>query len=101
MHETLSNKPDLTPEEDQFLELLVALIEKFEAEQYPMNNLSTPLSRLKFLMETNGLKQAELVEVFGSKGITSEVVNGKRSISKQAALKLGKRFNIEPALFLV
>ena len=57
--ETLSNKPDLTPEEDQLLELLVALIEKFEAEHYPLTNLSTPLSRLLYLMEANNLRQAD------------------------------------------
>ena len=99
--ETLANKTDLTPEEDRLLELLVVLIEKFEAEQYPLENLSTPLSRLKFLIETNNLKQTDLVEVFGSKGITSEVINGKRSISKQVAIKLGKKFNVDPALFLL
>ncbi len=98
--ETLSNKPDLTPEEDQLLELLVALIEKFEAEHYPLTNLSTPLSRLLYLMEANNLRQADLVEVFGSKGIASEVINGKRQISKSHASKLGERFNIDPALFL-
>ncbi len=98
--ETLSNKPDLTPEEDQLLELLVALIEKFEAEHYPLTNLSTPLSRLLYLMEANNLRQADLVEVFGSKGIASEVINGKRQISKSHASKLGERFNVDPALFL-
>ena len=40
------------------------------------------------------------VEVFGSKGIASEVINGKRQISKSHASKLGERFNIDPALFL-
>jgi HTH-type transcriptional regulator/antitoxin HigA len=99
--ESLSRKSDLTPEEDQLLELLITLIEKFEAEHYPLNNLSTPLSRLTFLMEENNLRQADLIEVFGSKGIASEVLSGKRQISKSHALKLGEFFNLNPALFLV
>jgi HTH-type transcriptional regulator/antitoxin HigA len=99
--ESLTHKSDLTPEEDQLLELLITLIEKFEAEHYPLNNLSTPLSRLTFLMEENNLRQADVVEVFGSKGIASEVLSGKRQINKSHALKLGEFFNLNPALFLV
>jgi HTH-type transcriptional regulator/antitoxin HigA len=99
--ESLTHKSDLNPEEDQLLELLITLIEKFEAEHYPLNNLSTPLSRLTFLMEENHLRQADLIEVFGSKGIVSEVLSGKRQISKSHALKLGEFFNLNPALFLL
>jgi HTH-type transcriptional regulator/antitoxin HigA len=91
----------LTPEEEQILELLITLVEKFEAEHYPLNNLSTPLSRLTFLMEENQLRQADLIEVFGAKGIASQVLSGKRQISKSHALKLGEFFNLNPALFLV
>jgi len=99
--ETLSNKRDLTPEEEQLLDLLVALIENFEAKEYFFDNNSTPLSRLKFLVEANNLRQVDLLDIFGSKGITSEVFNGKRQISKTHAVKLSERFNIDAALFLI
>ncbi|NES86363.1 MAG: transcriptional regulator [Moorea sp. SIO2B7] len=97
---TLANKPELNPEEEQLLELLLTLIEKFEAENYNLENISIPLSRLLFLMESNNISQSDLEEIFGSKEITSEVIQGKRSISQQTALKLGKKFNIAPGLFL-
>lgn len=99
--ETLSNKHDVTPEEEQLLDLLVTLIENFESKQYFLENHSTPLSRLIFLMEANNLRQADLLDVFGSKGIASEVLNAKRQISKTHAIKLGERFNVEPTLFLI
>lgn len=99
--ESLIHQNDLTPEEDQILELLVALIEKFESENYLPDNLSTPLSRLIFLMSANNLRQTDLIEVFGSKGIVSEVLNGKRQISKSHAHKLGEFFHLNPTLFLV
>ena len=99
--ETLSNKEDLTPEEEQLLDLLVTLIENFESQQYTFDNNSTPLSRLIFLVEANNLKQVDLLDIFSSKGIASEVFNGKRQISKTHAAKLGERFNVEPALFLI
>ena len=99
--ETLSNKSDLTPEEEQLLDLLVALIETFENKQYTFENNSTPLSRLIFLVEANNLRQVDLLDIFGSKGIASEVFNGKRQISKTHAIKLGERFNVDAALFLI
>jgi HTH-type transcriptional regulator/antitoxin HigA len=99
--ETLSNKHDLTPEEEQFLDLLVTLIENFETKQYTFENNSTPLSKLHFLMEANNLRQSDLLDIFGSKEIASDVFNGKRPISRSHAIKLGERFSVEPALFLI
>jgi HTH-type transcriptional regulator/antitoxin HigA len=99
--ESLMHKQDPRPEEDRMLDLCLILIEKFESEHYPMRNLSTPHSRLRHLMEVNNLKQTDLLIVFGSSGIASEVINGKREISKAQAQKLGEYFNIQPALFLI
>jgi HTH-type transcriptional regulator/antitoxin HigA len=98
--ESLMHKQEPTPEEDQVLDLFVILIEKFESEQYPLQNLSTPHSRLLNLMESSNLKQADLLGVFGSSGIASEVINGKREINKNHAQKLGEFFQVSPALFL-
>jgi HTH-type transcriptional regulator / antitoxin HigA len=98
--EGLMYKENLTLEEDQIFDLLIILIEKFEAENYPLQKLSTPHSRLLHLIEANNLKQTDLLDVFGSSGIASEVINGKRQISKNHANKLGVRFNIAPSVFL-
>lgn len=38
--------------------------------------------------------------IFGSKELASEIIKGEKSINKQIALKLGKKFNLDPALFL-
>ena len=50
-------------------------------------------------MSQRGLKQKDLVSVFGSQGIASEVLNGKRDISKAIAKALGEFFHVSPALF--
>lgn len=78
------------------------LVERFEAEHYafPSEHQATPLEMLQFLMESNELKQADFVGVIGSKGVVSEVVNGKRGISKGMAIALSKRFNVDAGLFL-
>ena len=89
---------NLSPEEDKLFNLLITLIEKFEDEHYQLN-ASTPLSRLQHLMEARDLKQSDLVGILGSKGVTSEVINGKRGISKAQAKALGEFFHVSPALF--
>ena len=90
---------ELSPEEERLLELLAVLIETYEDEHYPIPELS-PIEVLKFLMEERKLKQSDLFHVFGSSGITSEVVNGKRSISKEQAKKLAKHFKVSVELFI-
>ncbi len=89
---------DRTPEEDALLELLVILIEKFEEEHYPLLE-GNPQSMLLHLMEARNIKQEDLVGVIGSRGV-SEVVNGKRSISKAQAKVLGEFFHVSSELFI-
>jgi HTH-type transcriptional regulator / antitoxin HigA len=50
-----------TSEEDQIYDLFIILIEKFEAENYPLQNLSTYHSCLLHLIEANNLKQTDLL----------------------------------------
>jgi HTH-type transcriptional regulator / antitoxin HigA len=96
-----------TPEEDALLELLIILIEKFEEASYPVPNVepvrgASPLENrmLLHLMEARNMKQEELVGVIGSRGVVSEIVNGKRSISKAQAKALGQLFHVSPSLFI-
>jgi HTH-type transcriptional regulator / antitoxin HigA len=88
-----------TPEEDALLELLIILIEKFEETSYPLPNLEAD-RMLLHLMEARNMKQEELVGVIGSRGVVSEIVNGKRSISKAQAKVLGELFHVSPSLFI-
>jgi HTH-type transcriptional regulator / antitoxin HigA len=95
----MSYGEDLTPEQEQLLKLLVALIEQFEDQHYQLNP-ATPHEVLNELMLARSLKQSDLVGILGSKGVTSEVINGKRGISKAQAKALGEFFHVSPALFL-
>lgn len=89
----------LSPEEERLLETLAILVEAYEDEHYPMPEVP-PNEILKFLMEQNDLKQSDLLHIFGSSGIASEVVNGKRSISKTQAKKLAEYFKVSVELFI-
>jgi HTH-type transcriptional regulator / antitoxin HigA len=91
---------NLSPAQEQLLRLLVNLIENFENQYYQLNP-ATPLEILQEFVSDRGLKQKDLLPVFGSQGIASEVLNGKRSISKAQAKALGEFFKVSPTLFLV
>ena len=88
-----------TPEQEMIGHILVLLIEEYEKEHYPIPEL-TPLKFLKGLMENLELKQKDLVGVLGSKGVVSEVLNGKREISKAQARVLGDYFKVNYKNFL-
>lgn len=90
---------EFTPEEREHSELLTVLVEAFEDANYTLEG-STPDSRLRSLMEEHGLRQRDLLDVFGSRGLPSEVVSGKRAISKAQAKKLAGLFHVPADLVL-
>ena len=90
---------ELSPEEGKLFDLLVKLVEDFEQQHYPMGEPS-PTETLKFLMEQRDLRQRDIVHLFGSSGIASEVINGKRAISKNQAKALAEFFQVSPELFI-
>jgi HTH-type transcriptional regulator / antitoxin HigA len=97
--ESLEHKDNLTQEEATLLELLYVLIEQFENDHYPINE-GNPLELLRHLMEENQIKQEELIGIIGSRGVVSEVINGKRSISKNQAKALAQFFHVDVSLFI-
>ncbi len=95
---SLDARDDLAPEEQQLAELLTVLIHEYEERRYPIRKAS-PLQTLRHLMEARSLTQKDLWNLFGSKGITSEVLHGKRAISKAQAKKLAAFFQVTADLF--
>jgi HTH-type transcriptional regulator / antitoxin HigA len=95
----LDEREDLSPEEAELAELLTVLINEYEGRRYPIRKAS-PQQTLQHLMEARNLAQKDLWKVFGSKGVTSEVFHGKRSISKTLAKKLAAFFHVSAELFI-
>lgn len=91
---------NLSPEEFRLFELLANLLEEYENRALAKLPGSTPAETLSFLMQENGLKQNDLVDIFGSQAVVSKVLNEKRSISKSQAKLLGARFNISVDAFI-
>jgi HTH-type transcriptional regulator / antitoxin HigA len=96
--ESLLAKRNRTREESRLVELLTLLIEDFEEKRYSLQP-ATPRDGVRHLMESNGLRQVDLIEVFGAESIVSEVLNGRRDLAKSHIEKLSLRFNVSPELF--
>jgi HTH-type transcriptional regulator/antitoxin HigA len=82
-----------------YIEVLGDLIDSYEQKEFPINS-GAPKDILKFLMEQNDLKQKDLIKEFGSQSLVSDALNGKKEISIKQARNLGKRFNVDPTIFL-
>lgn len=95
----LQAKDRLSAAERKLLELLLVLIEKFEEAQYSTAN-AKPYEILRELMSAREMKPGDLYHVFGSRGTTSEVLRGKRNISKAAAKELAAIFHVSAAIFI-
>jgi HTH-type transcriptional regulator/antitoxin HigA len=90
----------MTPEEDALLDLLTNLIRDYEATAYPPRAKSRPHQMVAFLLEQRDLKPSDLWPIIGSKGRVSEILTGKRSISKEQAKKLAAFFHVRVDLFI-
>jgi HTH-type transcriptional regulator/antitoxin HigA len=89
----------LSPEEDALIELLTQLVENFEKRAYPRKK-SEPAQLVRFLLQERGLKPADLAVAAGSRGRVSEILSGRRSISKAQAKRFAEFFHVSPALFI-
>jgi HTH-type transcriptional regulator / antitoxin HigA len=98
LYELDRRSKDLTAAEKELAELLTLLIENFEETRYRLPR-AKPLDALRFLMDQHELKQKDLVKVFGTASIVSEVLSGKRELNKEHIKRLSRRFHVSPELF--
>jgi len=96
--ERIDTLPHPTPEQRALSGLISLLVEEYE-RRYDLGH-PDPLEALKHLMDDRGIRQRDLVPVFGSSGVTSDVLNGKREISKQHARRLAEFFAVPASLFI-
>jgi HTH-type transcriptional regulator / antitoxin HigA len=90
---------ELTAAERELADLLTLLIEDFEERRYKLKP-SSPVEVLQELLRANGLKQKDLLDVFGTPSIVSEVMRGKRQLTTSHIRKLSQLFHVSPELFL-
>ena len=88
-----------TSAEQRLAELLTLLIEDFEERHYALKP-ATPIAALEELMAANDLKQKDLLDIFGTPSIVSEVLSGKRKLTAEHIRKLARRFHVSSDIFL-
>jgi len=96
--EKLTSLKKVTPAQEKLIELLTVLVEKYESKYCPVPDAG-PLDIIRHLMEQHGLRQKDLIDVFMTESLVSEVLNGKRELSKEHIMRLSERFHVSPAVF--
>lgn len=110
-------------EHQQALELMEALLDEYDNNLVIIEALSNVIKRyedgsqlldifnrrqkgidpavatLKVLMEQNGLKTADFEAEIGKKSMVSQVLSGRKNLTREHIQKLAKRFGIKPAAF--
>ena len=81
------------------LDILVTLIEAYEAKNYPIGP-PDPISAIKFRMEQGGLSVGDLVPLIGNPNRVYEVLNGKRPLSLRMIRNLSRELKIPAATLL-
>ncbi|MEO8726751.1 MAG: helix-turn-helix domain-containing protein [Acidobacteriaceae bacterium] len=94
----LTARTDLTREDEEAIELLTVLIERYESEQYPVPAAEPP-DVLRFLLDRNGLSQRDIAQDVGGESTVSLILSGKRQLNRDHIARLSRRFHVSPAVF--
>jgi HTH-type transcriptional regulator/antitoxin HigA len=94
----LLDKLELTPEEEDYLDVLGTLISEYEKEEDMIPDIYG-IELLKALIEERNLKQKDLVPIFKTESIISDILNGKRQLTTRHIQELADFFNLSPAVF--
>ncbi|NCR38544.1 MAG: transcriptional regulator [Microcystis aeruginosa W13-11] len=94
----LLDKPQLTVEEREYLNVLGSLIYEYEENQEPIPDIYG-LELLKFILEERNLQKQDLLSIFESKSTLDNILDGQQELTPIYIQKLANFFNISPDLF--
>ncbi len=95
----LLDKPQLTVEEREYLNVLGSLIYEYEENQEPIPDIYG-LELLKFILEERNLQKQDLLSIFESKSTLDDILDGQQDLTPVYIQKLANFLNISPDLFL-
>jgi HTH-type transcriptional regulator/antitoxin HigA len=92
---------DAQPETQEFdgLDILVTLIEKYEAIHYPIP-APEPIEAIRFMMEQNAMNDSDLGILLNSRSRVSELFNRKRSLTIKQIRILHEKLKIPAAILI-
>ena len=95
----LLSKAGRSRAEDEILELVSDLVEKWEDDHEAIPDVHG-VELVKLLLSEREQPQRVLISVFGTESIVSEVLRGRRPLQTKHILALGDFFGISPGAFL-
>lgn len=90
-----------TPGETDYFRVLSKLVSEFEAREFAyLHAKMSHAEILASLLENSGINQIQLAEIIGiSQARISDVINGKRELSKDQIARLCRHFRLSADLF--
>lgn len=95
----LIDLPELSPEESDYLNVLGTLVFEYEQRTEPIADIYG-VELLKVLITERQLRQKDLVPIFKTESIVSDILNGKRQLTLRHIQELAQFFNLSPGVFL-
>jgi HTH-type transcriptional regulator/antitoxin HigA len=96
----LLDRDQLTVDEQDYLDVLGDLVERYEDQAYPIPAVSDA-GMLRFLIDQKEVTQADVARATGIREARiSEILSGKRELTRTQITKLAAYFHVSPAVFL-
>jgi HTH-type transcriptional regulator/antitoxin HigA len=91
---------DLTPDQEDYLDVLSDLVAKYEEARSPLRRKrTTPLERLRYVVEQAGMTASDLGRLLGNRGLGSLILRGRRQLSKTHIRILAEHFLLDAGYF--
>jgi HTH-type transcriptional regulator/antitoxin HigA len=92
----------LNADQEDYLDLLSDLVEEYEAKHASFNpRRQSGIATLSYLLEENGLNASDLSRILGAdRTLGAKILRGERALTVDHMKKLGRRFAVDPGIFL-
>lgn len=97
--DNLLDRRELSPEESDYLNVLGTLVMEYEQQTEIIPDIYG-VELLKVLITERGLRQKDLVPIFKTESIVSDIFNGKRQLTLRHIQELAQFFDLSPGVFL-
>jgi HTH-type transcriptional regulator / antitoxin HigA len=96
--DSLIDKGNLTQDEQDYLNVLGTLVYEYEEKQEKIPDING-VELLKALIIELNLQQQDLIPIFKSESILSEILSRERNLTTEHIRQLADFFQISPAVF--
>lgn len=96
--DSLIDQGELTSDEEDYLNVLGTLVLEYEQTCEPIPDIYG-VELLKVLIEDSGLRQKDLVPIFKTESVVSDILKGRRKLTTNYIQGLAEFFHVSPADF--